>query len=237
MKKISVILLSVFMVASLPACKKVVGHGPVVTEDRTVSNFGSVYFEVPGVLYYTPDSVYRIEIQAQENILKEIETYVVGTELKIRVDDHVRLRSHEDIRVNVSAPTLNGLILSGSGEIKVLHPYRPSNARLVVSGSGSMTINQLETNNIDASISGSGELIVFDGSAKHEDADISGSGRIDLLGISARTARTEISGSGSVKLNVSDELTSRISGSGTVYYRGNPVVNTTVSGSGRVVKL
>ena len=230
-------LLLVTAVLSLPSCRKVIGHGPVVSENRIASNFTSINFGVPGDMYYTQDSVYKIEIHAQENIIREIETYMVGNELKIRVRDHVNLRSREDIRINVSAPSITGLSVSGSGNIKVFEPYRPSNARLVVSGSGAMTINQLETNNVDAVISGSGELMILNGMVKHEDADISGSGRIDLLGVTAKTARTQISGSGSIKLHVTDELNNKISGSGSVYYKGNPVVNTTVSGTGKVIRL
>jgi hypothetical protein len=237
MKKISVALLLAIALISLNSCRKVVGHGPVVTENRTVSNFTAISFGVPGDLYYTQDSIYKIEIEAQENILREIETYTSGNELKIRVRNHVNFESREDIRINVSAPSVSGLSLSGSGNIKVLQPYRPSNARLDVSGSGTMTINQLETNNIDVSVSGSGELLVFNGNSKHEDADISGSGRIDFLGIITNTAHTHISGSGYIKLYVTQELYSKISGSGTVFYKGNPVVNSTISGSGQVIRL
>ena len=174
---------------------------------------------------------------AQVNILREIETYLVGNELKIRVHDHVNLRSREDIRINISAPSITGLSLSGSGNLKVLQPYQSANSRLVVSGSGTMTINKLEADNIDANVSGSGELMIFNGTTKHQDADISGSGRIDMLGVVAKTARTKISGSGSVKLHVTDELNSKITGSGSVYYKGNPVVNSTVTGSGKVIRL
>ena len=237
MKRISVALLLATVFISLHSCRKVTGHGPVVTESRKPSNFTSINFDVPGDLYYTQDNNYKIEIEAQENIIGEIETYMAGHELKIRVHDNVRLRSEENIRINVSAPSITGLILSGSGNIRVSQPYQPSNTRLVVSGSGSMTINQLETNHVDAAVSGSGELLVLNGIAQHEDADISGSGRLDLLGMMAKTARTQISGSGSVKLYVIEELNTKISGSGTVYYRGNPVTNTTISGSGKVIRL
>ena len=236
MKKISVALFLAAII-TLPSCRKVIGHGPVITEERSLSNFTAINFGLPGDLYYTQDSVYKIEIQAQENIVGEIETYVAGSELRIRVHDHVNLRSSEDIRVNISAPSITALTLSGSGNVKVLQPYRPSNTRLVVSGSGTMTVNQVETDNIYATVSGSGELMVFTGKAEHEDADISGSGSIDLLGVTAKTARTQISGSGFIKLFVTDELNNRISGSGSVYYKGNPMVNTTVSGSGRVTRL
>jgi hypothetical protein len=237
MKKSSLALLLGIVFISLPSCRKVIGHGPVVTEDRNVSNFNSIRFDVPGDLYYTQSNVYKIEIEAQENIIREIETYLVGDELKIKVDDNARLRSREDIRINVSAPALSAITLSGSGNVKVLELYTPTNVKLTVSGSGNMAINKIETNDLDARVSGSGELMIFEGVADHEDADISGSGRIDLLGMQAKTAGTKISGSGSVKLHVTDELNSRITGSGSVYYKGNPVVNSTVSGSGKVVRL
>lgn len=237
MKKISLVFLSFVLFISLPSCKKVVGHGPVVSETRSISNFTSIHFAVPGNLFYTQDSVYRIEIHAQDNIIREIETYLVGTELTIKVDDHVRLRSREDIRVNISAPSINGLSLSGSGNLHVTNTFRPTNARLLVSGSGSMNIHELISNNVDAAVSGSGELMVLNGQTNHEEAEISGSGKIDLLGVVSRTARTRISGSGSIKVHVTEELNSKISGSGTVYYTGTPTVNTTVSGSGKVIKL
>ena len=236
MKKISLAFL-ISAIIALPSCRKVTGHGPVVSEERSLSNFNAINFGVPGNLYFTQDGVYKIEIQAQENIVPEIETYLLGGELMIRVHDHVNLRSSEDIRINISAPSVTALALSGSGNLNVLQPYRPSGTRLVVSGSGTMTLNQIETDKIDATVSGSGELMVFNGKARHEDVDISGSGRIDLLGVKSNTASTRISGSGSVKLQVIDELNTKISGSGSVYYLGNPVINSTVSGSGRVVRL
>ena len=237
MKTISSALLLFIAVVTFNSCRKVVGHGPLVTENRTVSNFNSINFKVPGDLYYVQDSVYKIEIQAQENILRQIETYAVGTELKIKVRDLVNLRSREDIRITVSAPSITELSLGGSGNIKVVQPYKPSSVKLSVGGSGTITINQIETNNIDASVSGSGELMVSNGTAKHQDTDISGSGRIDLVGVVTNTALTHISGSGSIRLHVKDELTSKISGSGTVYYRGNPKINSTTSGSGKVIPL
>lgn len=237
MKKFNVGLLLILVLSGIQSCRKVIGHGPVVTDNRTVTNFSAIHFDVPGTLYYVPDSIFKVEIQAQENVLREVETYVVGNELKIKVHDHVSLRASEDIRVNVSAPPVTALSLNGSGNLKVSHFYRPANARLTVRGSGTMTIDHLETRNVDAAVSGSGELIVFNGKADHADADVSGSGRIDLLGVMSKTARAQISGSGSARLHVTDELNTRISGSGSVYYKGNPFVNTSVTGSGKVIKL
>lgn len=237
MKRISVALLFLTVLVSLNACRKVTGHGPVVMENRNVSNFTSIHFDLPGDLYYTEDNQYKLEIHAQENIIKEIETYVAGNELKVKVPDHIHLRSREDIRIMVSGPAVTELSLRSSGNIKITQPYKPANARLFVRGSGSITINHMETTNVDASVSGSGDLRVFNGKAKYQDVEISGSGRIDLLGIIADTARAEISGSGSIRLHVNDELNSKILGSGTVYYKGNPAINTTVSGSGKVVRL
>lgn len=237
MKKIALALLFAIIITGFYSCHKVVGYGPVITEKRATTHFTSINFGVPGDLYFTQDSMYKIEIQGQENIIREIQTYIVGDELKIRVNDHTHLRSGEDIRINITAPSVTGLTLSGSGNIRILQPYQTPAAKFVISGSGSLTITKLETAGIDAEVNGSGELFVLEGITKHEDLDISGSGRIDLAGVVAKTARTEIKGSGSMKLHVSDELSNKISGSGTVYYKGNPVVNTIISGSGRVVRF
>ena len=89
MKRISVVLLIILAIVGFNSCRKVTGHGPLVNETRSISNFNSISYGIPGDLYYTEGSDYKIEIQAQENILREIETTLIGSELKIRVRDDV----------------------------------------------------------------------------------------------------------------------------------------------------
>lgn len=237
MKKYGSYVLAAFFLVTAYSCSKVIGEGPVVSETRNAPEFSSVVLSVPGTVYFTESSERKIEIQAQQNIINVIETYVSGNELKVKLRENTRVKSHEDITIRISGPNVTSLAMSGSGNLRVMEPYSPEKARFVISGSGNILVNQLTTGNVEAVISGSGNMQVLNGTATGEDITISGSGNIDFQNLQAKTATTNTSGSGSISVFVTDQLNAKISGSGSVLYRGNPQVNVTVSGSGKVVKM
>ena len=237
MKKISMMLLGMMAMMLMYSCSKVKGHGPIVSETRTVPAFTGVNFDLPGNLHYTPGNSFKVELSSQQNLLDVIETYVSGNDLKIRVKSGTNIKNIEDIDVYIEAPDLTYLSLGGSGYMEVTQLYKPVDLRLAVSGSGRIQISQLQTNAVKAEISGSGSLQINNGKSNREQVNISGSGLADMLNFSTDDAVTQTSGSGTIQLQVNKTLESYISGSGVVMYKGNPTVKSSVSGSGRVVKL
>jgi hypothetical protein len=237
MKKISLAFLLVTSIISFSSCRKVTGEGPAIQQSRSEKNFTSIEMGVPGEMYYTPGSIFSIEITAQQNILDVIETNVSGGLLRVKVKNGVNIRSHEDIIVKVTAPDVTGLGVNGSGNIHVSAPYNPSFSRLSVNGSGDISIASLRTADLEGRISGSGKIEVFAGDADEETLSISGSGLIDIAGLIADRAKTNTSGSGNIRLHVVSSLDSKISGSGVVMYKGAPRVTTSISGSGKVIPL
>jgi hypothetical protein len=234
------IYLAIFLVATsiqLSSCRKVVGDGPVVTQQRTTADFNGIEMAVPGEMYYTTGSHFSVEIKAQQNILDIIETHVSGNRLKVKVRDGVNIKSHEPVIVNITAPDVFYLAVNGSGSIKVLNEYHPANAELVVSGSGWIKMQQLVTGNLEARISGSGEIEATNGSAAKEKLSISGSGKIDFLGIVADDVTTSTSGSGNMRVHAVSFLDCRISGSGEVRFKGNPKITSSISGSGKILSI
>lgn len=217
------------------SCEKVVGEGPIVTETRNTGAFSSVDVRIPGQINYTQDVSYNVEVKAQRNILDVLETYVSNGKLIVRFKHDVNVRRHDDIVVNIKAPALNGLRLSGSGNLNASGPFTPSTLDLELSGSGNISLQQLNTAYLDADISGSGNITIGAGSVPDVRLGISGSGNIDMANVTTNKARTTTSGSGYMKLQVAQELDVSIAGSGSVYYRGTPVINTRISGSGRVL--
>jgi len=219
-----------------PSCRKVIGEGPLVTETRAVANFTGISSEMSGKVYVTIGPAYKVEITAQRNILDVMNTNVASGVLHIDFKDNVRVRAHEDITVNISAPSADYFRLSGSGNMDVNGEVTANNLKLTLSGSGTIAVqNAVVADKIDAEVSGSGNIMVVNGSAINEDLDISGSGNIQLAGVAAQRTVTHISGSGDVKVVVSQSLDAHISGSGSVYYHGNPIISTHISGSGRVI--
>lgn len=237
MVRIQTLALIIVLALLFQSCEKLIGEGPVVTETRTTPNFTGVELKVPGKLYYTEGTVYKVELQSQQNILNEIETIMSGNDLIIRFKhNNTNLKSGEDIIVNIIAPAISKLEVHGSGDIESHIAFNPAFLRLAVHGSGNIRVLDAETSLLNAEISGSGKIHMIEGVADNQSLKISGSGEMDFGNFIAKKSTANIAGSGSIKLNVAETLDVNISGSGSVLYRGNPVVTSSVSGSGSLSK-
>jgi len=235
-KLVVVILLLVTGLFIFPSCEKVVGEGPLVTQTRTVGNFTGVSSEMSGKVNFTIAPDYKVEITAQQNILDVLNTNVVNGVLHIDFKNNVRVKEHEDLLINITAPYADYFRLSGSGNMNLQGDITANNLKVTLSGSGDITVqNAVIADKIDTDISGSGNISIAGGSAVNEDVDISGSGKVEMAGVDAQNAVTHTSGSGDVKVALSTNLDAHISGSGSVYYHGNPIISTHISGSGRVI--
>jgi hypothetical protein len=237
MEKLYAAILIALAVITLSSCEKVIGKGPIVTETRTTREFSEIEFSVPGNIRFIEAPETELVIEAQKNIIDVIETYVSGTELRVKVRDNTNIRSHEEINITVRAPAVHTIALKGSGNLDIPGNFDPEYGRLSISGSGNVLVSSVETRELNVSISGSGNVEILNGTTDHEDISISGSGDVNLLGVEANTVKTHTSGSGTTRVFVNDELEVRISGSGDLFYKGSPAVNANISGSGRVVKL
>ena len=220
------------------SCKKVIGEGDLQTETRNITDFSGVSASIGGKIYYKIDPVYKVEIIAQRNILDVIQATKSNGHLILKIKDGVRVKSNEEITVNISAPTADYLHLSGTGDLAVIGNINTLNLDMDISGTGNITVQSATvTDKINANISGTGDITIQSGVAKNEDLRISGSGKLFIDGVIAEKATTTISGSGDMQVNLSQALDATISGSGSVYYRGHPLISTSISGSGKVKPL
>ncbi|WEK36801.1 MAG: DUF2807 domain-containing protein [Candidatus Pseudobacter hemicellulosilyticus] len=232
-------LLPAAAVLTLTACeKKLTGDGPVVSQERQPAAFSRIILQVPATLYFTQETDTRFRIDAQQNILDEIETPVFDGEMRIRFKDNKNLGRHDPVVMRISNAVIQGLRLDGSANIQASSTIQASSLDLGINGSGNIVMGRLElTDRLTARISGSGSISALEGTAHSANLRISGSGNISVSQVLFQTAETEISGSGDIRLSVEDRLDAKISGSGSVYYRGNPAVNANISGSGSVKQL
>ena len=227
MKKISLSFLLIALMAFFSSCEKVVGDGPVVQQIIPVSGFSKLSVSVQSRVNYSIGPDYRVEVMAQQNIIDILRFEKSGEELTIKLKPGVWIKKNEEIIVNITAPDLKAVNLSGSGNVLVSGPLTGSHLDLKVSGSGNLEVQQAT---ITDQLSGNGSTL-------NENLKVSGSGNIQLTGVQASKAITDISGSGNIKVKVSQTLDAHISGSGSVYYLGSPVVTSHVSGSGNVRAL
>ena len=225
-------------------------------EVRNVDSFTKITFGFAGTLYLKQGSPQKVELEGDEDILKQIETEVSGGRLRIGTDDKwFRKNSNgEKITVYITVPEIEAVGVSGSGNIVGQSTIKANDLALNVSGSGSMKLDFEASGDVEADVSGSGDLEI-NGNCKSLDSDVSGSGRVSLSGKVAETADFGISGSGKIQASGSADLVKtnisgsgkvlaselqtnrcevRISGSGDVEINVRNELNANISGSGSV---
>lgn len=237
MKKIIYIALCFCAIAST-SCRKTIGEGPVRTESRPVGNFASIDAGIPGEILFTQGPNLRLELEAQQNILDVLETYVSAGRLVIKVRSNRNIKTSERIVVRVEGPMLEAFHLSGSGNARVAGAFVvPDLFTASVSGSGNLQLDSLRAARMSASVSGSGYLSVGGGAIANATYRVSGSGHLEASNLESARVDAATSGSGGIRLFATQWLTASVSGSGGIAYRGNPQVEVHVSGSGRVTRL
>lgn len=213
------------------------GEGPSVTNTRTTSNFNSVSLSLDADVEIFYDSVCKLEITGQQNILNLITTDVVNGVLEVELKRHATLGKHEQVTVKLHVPSLNSIAISGSGNI-TSNGVDCESLDARISGSGDINFNGSIANSLDAHISGSGSMNFNSNNAcLNAKYNISGSGNINAEWLKADYVEARISGSGDQKIYAEKQLDVKISGSGDVAYRGNASVSASISGSGKLRRL
>jgi hypothetical protein len=208
--------------------KSVEGSGKIITEEREVAGFNKIHLKGSGKVVLTQAEKQSLQIKTDDNIMPLIETTVNGKKLTISHGKH-RLRP-TSFEVFITVENLEGVSISGSGDVSGSSRFASNTFYTDISGSGDIDL-EVETGRLTSAIAGSGS-INLSGMADSFDASISGSGKINALDLDAKDVSVAISGSGDCRISASESLDARISGSGDVYYRGQPKIDAKISGSG-----
>lgn len=205
------------------------GEGATVEQTLDVRSFEGIKLTMNADVYLTKGSSQSVRISAQQNIIDLIKTDVEDGVWRISPEENID--DHSQIKIYITAASLNYVGLSGSGDIRTEGLFTGNDqVKLAVSGSGDISFNTT-AQTVEAAVSGSGD-IELEGSARSLTVRISGSGDIDAYNFETTNCEVKVSGSGGAKVHADSNLDVRVSGSGDVYYRGNPNVNSRISGSG-----
>jgi hypothetical protein len=210
------------------------GNGRSAIVRRVVGNFSNVANYGNFIVDVSIGSPTSVAVEADENLLPYIETYIQGNTLIIQTIDNHCIQSRDQVYVHVVTPSLYELEMSGSGVI-YCDSVVADELKYVLSGSGSIQSSGLVAGFSDAGISGSGEIILS-GTSSQSDFIISGSGNIKSLNLEQDKCIATISGSGNIYAFVNSQLDALITGSGNVIYKGDPAIVVNITGSGRVIK-
>ncbi len=136
-------------------------------------------------------------------------------------------------RITVTAPSLTGVTLAGSGDLAV-EQLTGAAASVTLAGSGTLRIVHLQVDHLTSKIAGSGKLTVA-GHAEDTRLAIAGSGDLSGEHLTVGDAKITIAGSGDARLHATGAIESTIVGSGNVYVTGTNDCSLTRKGSGRLI--
>ena len=252
-KNIILVAIIVAVCASFVSCINVTPinreNGNLITSEIAVSEFDRINIRNHANVRFHQSEEFRVVVTADRSLYESIEIATSGNTLSIGMRrgsrSNVRLnvgqgnfnvganRSH--FAVDVYAPTLSGVTVSGSGSFENTETLIVPAFAATVAGAGRVT-SLIESENFSATVSGSGRIIPV-GSSQNAEIRISGSGSFRGSEFVINNATARISGSGSANVHAIENLNANISGSGSIRYQGNPRVESRVSGSGRIRRV
>ena len=187
------------------------GSGVEATETRTVDEFTRVSLAGSAKVVITVGADRKVVVRGDDNLIGELETTVDGGTLNI--SENGNLNPKAGLTVEITVPQLEGVDVSGSGDLSA---------------------QGVNGDSFSASVSGSGSVEAT-GEVSAAEVNVSGSGNVGLEKLTAEDVTVDVSGSGNARVYASRSLNATISGSGNVGYSGNPAnVEKDVSGSGEI---
>ena len=189
------------------------GSGVPAAQTRTVAPFTRVELAGANNVVVHVGEPRSVIVKADQNLLGHVTTEVQSGQLVI-ANTPGSFSTKSPMVVEVSAPRLESVVLSGSGNI---------------------VIDGLSSASFDASLPGSGTLTA-DGTATRLDVAVEGSGSVLFSRLVAQHVHAAVGGTGSVFVTATGTLAASVSGTGSIVYQGNPRrVTKSVTGSGTIV--
>lgn len=269
MKRLVTLLTCICLIIGTTACsqsrshssgnwngKKVVGSSNYVKKDIKVDNFKKISVAGSPEVFFTQKSGRpEVEVYTSDNIVDLLDIKVKDNTLFIGFKKNVSV-TYKKLEVRVSAETLNGISVAGSGDIILKNGLSTSDdlsisvagsgdikgsgikcrdMKVSVAGSGDINADNISCNNLKVSIAGSGDMVLKNVTALNTDASVAGSGTATITG-ATDTANYSVAGSGD--LFTSDLEAKRVSasvaGSGDIKCYATEFLKVRTSGSGSV---
>ncbi|MCJ8211623.1 DUF2807 domain-containing protein [Mucilaginibacter sp. RS28] len=233
MKTISKLIFAVLMLAG-------VSRSYAAVETRNVGSFSSIEASGSFDVYITQTGTESVKVDAPADMMEKIKTEVSGGVLKLYTKgswkDWSFFGDHKKVVIYVTAKQLNGVGLTGSGDVVLKNTINSESFKARISGSGDFT-GSVNTKELEVGISGSGDMRLS-GKANTSAVRLSGSGDYDGKNLVTASTSVHISGSGDASINASNSVDASVSGSGDVRYTGGATnVHSSSSGSGDVRRM
>jgi hypothetical protein len=236
------LLLALAAISAANALFPVEGSGDVQQQDYDLDEFDRIQINVESQVSITNAASDSVQIEADDNILSNLNVRVRGQTLVIEPSNDFpfilgrSLDATEPININIAMNDLERITTSGKVSVEITE-LTVEEMRVSARGESLYSLENVNIEDLQVDLSGESE---FSGTGvlNEQRIDISGSGFYDTENATSKSVSLEISGAGTARINVEEELKISISGSGEVFYKGDPnQLDQDISGSGKVEKI
>lgn len=232
------------------------GSGHVISETRVVQDFDQVEVCCGMKLMLTQGKESQLRLEADDNILPEIETLVRSGQLTVRFRSNFgpfNFRLSQPVTVYLQMPMIHGVTISGGGSLTTeavetdhialefsggsqgaIKNLQAQTIDLVTSGGGQTTIDTLEAETLALDVSGGGRVTFNGGTVTNQRVTTNGGSHYNAAAVEGETATLDVSGGSDVKIWVTEALHVEASGGSQVDYTGNPSLDQQLSGGSQV---
>jgi hypothetical protein len=245
MKKRSMMIIAIILLASLPlsgcdalgiGIEKVDGSGDVIVEPRDLPGFTNINVEA-GVEVYLTQLNEGVEVHAESNLLKYIQTTVEDQTLHIKIQDpdggRVVLANLEPIRIYIKTIRIRSISLSGGAELtssQLLAEDAEINLTLTDGSEG--YINAVRTDALYVSLTDGSELEIVDGDVPDQFIEASDGSYYMAEWLNSEMCELELKDGSEATVWATDTLSVNLTGGSMVYYYGSPGTIDEVRSSG-----
>ncbi|MEW5742379.1 MAG: DUF2807 domain-containing protein [Myxococcota bacterium] len=211
----------------------VVGSGRVVEEQRPVSPWRTLSV-ASGIRAEVVRGAPGVTITTDDNLQPEVEAFVDGSTLVVRVKPLLDVSSRTGITARVSGDRLEGVAASGGSSVTGA-ATSTTDFHVDASGGSAVTLTGLDTTELSVDASGASTVTVS-GVAATLRASASGASSVDGRGLPVQSASIDGSGASTLHLNVASTITGSLSGASRLTWTGGATANVSTSGGSTAMR-
>ena len=207
------------------------GDGNVQQQERRLEDFHKIDVAGSFKVYFTQDSIQRIMVTADSNLMDYIQTDVVNGELKVSPRSRIRSRN---LQLDISAMELTHFKASGGAHVFGTNLITGPELNLRGSAGSSFEMETLVERLMVRLSSGSDAMLA--GQADSATFQASSGSQVNAFDLVAQTVKVTASSGSNLNVNAQKELSVKASSGSDIQYMGAPFVNELNLSSGAVVQ-
>ena len=215
------------------SCEYKSGSGDLVKATRSVQPFTTVSASGGVEVEITRGSSQQVIVEADDNVIDDVETKVINGQLKISMEDGIDY-DNVHVKIFITAREITKISSAASADVKVAGVLESRNKIELKASSGSSIKAQVDAPQADADASSGAEIDVT-GKTRTFKVQASSGAAIEAFDLLSEDTFAEASSGGKVDVHASVKLDAKASSGGSVSYRG-PAVTVTKESSGGSIK-